>query len=181
MKLGGKNITQDIQVNTQNALQEQQSILDNKIATEANAKLVSDLKTISAVIEAKQDQKNQQSELLKTFSKPGIVASPLPLVGVGAQETLQAIPKADTLFKNATQTVDGFLADTAEKEAIKQVQDAFVINPGQQAAPNGASQRQELIQNATKAIEGLIDIRAEKIAHEKEAALTVVPQVQLHQ
>ena len=76
-----------------------------------------------------------------------------------------SIPRADTLLKNATQTVDGFLADTAEKEAIKQVQDAFVIKPGQQATPIGATQRDQLIQNATKAIEGLIDIRAEKMAH----------------
>lgn len=60
------------------------------------------------------------------------MAAPL----AGAQET---IPRADSLLKNATRTVDGFLADTAEKEALKQVQDAFVITDGQQATPNSAT------------------------------------------
>lgn len=48
---------------TQHFLKAQQDEVVNNLASEANAKLVKDLKTLSAVLEAKQNLKTDMSEI----------------------------------------------------------------------------------------------------------------------
>jgi uncharacterized protein YdbL (DUF1318 family) len=99
---------------------------------------VQDLKTISAVIEAK---------------KPAIISNEITM------------DKPELLFKNVSQQVDGYLSQTAEHDATQQL--AAILNLGND------NKREELINNATKAIEGLISIKAEKIA--QEATKSIMP------
>lgn len=62
------------------------------------------------------------------------------------------------LLKNATQSLDTMLKTDSQLDAIKQMTTALGIDPT----------RDELFKNATNAIEGLINLRAEEMVKKKE-------------
>ena len=97
---------------TQHFLKAQQDEVANSLASEANAKLVKDLKTLSAVLEAKQNLKTQEmSDLVSNLNQkqPAVQATntwqqPQHLAGTpnqaATQPNLQVYP---SIAKNSTE------------------------------------------------------------------------------
>ena len=70
------------------------------------------------------------------------------------------------LIKNATQSLDNMLKADSQSEAIKQMTTALGLELMQNSTQ--AIKRDELFLNATNAIEGLINLRAEEMVKKKE-------------
>ena len=70
------------------------------------------------------------------------------------------------LLKNATQSLDSILKQDSQSDAIKQMTTALGIEVMQHGSQ--AFKQDELFKNATSAIEGLINLRAEQIVKDKE-------------
>ena len=133
---------------TEKALNDEKQLLQDKLAQEANIKLVQDLKTISAAIET-----SRHPAVVST--EPATVVTP---------DILPTSQEKALLIKNATQEVDGFLTHQATLQS--QIHQSQAPMSSAAAEEQQTFEKEELIQNATKAIEGLITIQAEKIAQE---------------
>lgn len=70
------------------------------------------------------------------------------------------------LLKNATQSLDNILKQDSQSDAIKQMTTALGLEVVQNSSQ--AIKQDELFKNATSAIEGLINLRAEQIVKDKE-------------
>lgn len=109
---------------SQKVISDNKLTLEDSIASEANMKLVQDLKTISVALQKKQDEKinlskiQQLQELDQMTKKQAEVSQTLSTTDASKAAVAAASSdiKKDELLKSATQTLDGLLNNPTLKD-----------------------------------------------------------------